>query len=66
MHRTIGDLPERERETFDLHWYQGLTLEETAGVLGVSTGEVNTPALRLYGAVGFEIANTYLEFAKPA
>ncbi len=32
--------------------------------VSVSTGESNTPALRLYESVGFRIVNKYLEYAK--
>jgi ribosomal protein S18 acetylase RimI-like enzyme len=30
----------------------------------VSTGESNTPALRLYESVGFRTVNKYLEYVK--
>jgi RNA polymerase sigma factor (sigma-70 family) len=36
FHEQVGRLPEEEREAFDLLWYQGLTLEEAARVLGVA------------------------------
>jgi RNA polymerase sigma-70 factor (ECF subfamily) len=36
LHEQIAVLPEKEREVFELHWYQGLTHQETAGVLNVS------------------------------
>src|SRR5262245_3165952 len=36
----IGNLPEEEREVFDLVHIQGLTEEESAGVIGVSTRTV--------------------------
>jgi ribosomal protein S18 acetylase RimI-like enzyme len=32
----------------------------------ISTGESNTPAIRLYESVGFEIANRSHDYAKPA
>ena len=37
----IADLPEAEREAFDLVRIQGLTQAEAAGVLGVSAATVN-------------------------
>jgi RNA polymerase sigma-70 factor (ECF subfamily) len=40
MLRAIGDLPEDEREVFDLVRVQGLTQAEAAEVLGVSTATV--------------------------
>jgi RNA polymerase sigma-70 factor (ECF subfamily) len=36
FHERIAALPEREREMFDLLWYQGLTQAEAAAVLEVS------------------------------
>jgi RNA polymerase sigma-70 factor (ECF subfamily) len=35
FHQAVEELPEQEREVFDLHWYQELSLEEAAEVLGV-------------------------------
>ncbi len=32
--------------------------------VSVSTGFANTPALRLYESVGFEVVNQYLEYVK--
>jgi ribosomal protein S18 acetylase RimI-like enzyme len=32
----------------------------------VSTGDSNTPALRLYEAIGFEVTNKHLEYVKRA
>jgi RNA polymerase sigma-70 factor (ECF subfamily) len=36
FHRLAEGLPDEEREVFDLLWYQGLTQEEAAHLLGVS------------------------------
>lgn len=36
LHEGIAKLPDEERELFDLHWYHGLTLVETASLLEVS------------------------------
>ncbi len=36
FHLQVEQLPEKERETFELLWYQGLTQEEAAKILGVS------------------------------
>jgi RNA polymerase sigma-70 factor (ECF subfamily) len=36
FHRQVGRLPEEERETFDLLWYQGLSQAEAAALLKVS------------------------------
>jgi RNA polymerase sigma-70 factor (ECF subfamily) len=36
FHRQIERLPEEERETFDLLWYQGLSQVEAAALLNVS------------------------------
>jgi ribosomal protein S18 acetylase RimI-like enzyme len=33
--------------------------------VSVSTGVINTPAIRLYESVGFKIVNQYLEYVKP-
>jgi RNA polymerase sigma-70 factor (ECF subfamily) len=40
MLQAIGDLPEDEREAFDLVRVQGMSHVEAAGVLGVSTATV--------------------------
>jgi RNA polymerase sigma-70 factor (ECF subfamily) len=40
LHEHAGRLPAELRAVFDLRWYQGLTVEECAGVLGVSTPTV--------------------------
>jgi RNA polymerase sigma-70 factor (ECF subfamily) len=40
FHEQIGVLPDEEREVFDLIWYQGLTQDEAANVLQVSTRTV--------------------------
>src|SRR5262245_53513938 len=36
FHERVGQLTEVEREVMHLHWYDGLTQAETAGVLGIS------------------------------
>jgi RNA polymerase sigma-70 factor (ECF subfamily) len=36
VHQQIAALPDEERQTFDLLWYQGLTQPEAAALLGVS------------------------------
>ncbi len=41
FHRRIEDLPEENRELFDLLWYQGLTQSEAAQVLGITERTVN-------------------------
>jgi RNA polymerase sigma-70 factor (ECF subfamily) len=41
FHRRIEQLPQEERELFDLLWYQGLTQSEAAQVLGVAERTVN-------------------------
>ena len=40
FHRCVGDLPDKEREVFDLVWYHELTQEEAAELLGISTRQV--------------------------
>src|SRR6266852_3996422 len=36
FHERVDTLPEEEREVFDLLWYQGLTQDEAAALLGIS------------------------------
>ena len=36
FHEQVGNLPDEEREAFDLLWYQGLTQSEAAALLGVT------------------------------
>ena len=35
FHRIVGELPEQEREVFDLLWYQDMRQDEAARLLGV-------------------------------
>lgn len=42
FHERVGALPEESRELFDLLWYQGLTQEQAAAILGVSERTVNS------------------------
>jgi RNA polymerase sigma-70 factor (ECF subfamily) len=52
-------MPEAEREVFDLLWYQGMTQEEAADLLGLSLSTVRrrwqAARLRLYEALGGEL-----------
>jgi RNA polymerase sigma-70 factor (ECF subfamily) len=41
FHSQVGDLPEKDREIFDLLWYQGLTQAEAATILGVTERTVS-------------------------
>jgi RNA polymerase sigma-70 factor (ECF subfamily) len=36
FHEAAGRLPDSERQTFDLLWYEGLTQKEAASILGVT------------------------------
>ena len=40
FHAEVENLPEDEREVVNLHYYEGLTLEESAELLGLSTSTV--------------------------
>jgi len=40
LHNAAGELPEEEREVFQLCWYLGLKQDEIAGVLGCSVRTV--------------------------
>ncbi|MEM9644605.1 MAG: sigma-70 family RNA polymerase sigma factor [Planctomycetota bacterium] len=40
FHQCVEQLPEREREVFELLWYHELKQEEVAGLLGVSTRSI--------------------------
>lgn len=40
VHEKVDKLPDDLREVFDLHWYQGLTLEAISKLLNVSTRTV--------------------------
>lgn len=56
FHEQVGRLPEEEREVMDLLWYQGLSHEEAAAVLGVSMKTVQrrfrNAKVALYDALG--------------
>jgi RNA polymerase sigma-70 factor (ECF subfamily) len=55
FHEQIGRLPEEERETFDLLWYQGLSQAEAASLLNVSERTIKrrwqSARLRLHEAL---------------
>ena len=41
FHEKVEELPEKQRQVFELHWYQGLTQAETAHLLGISQSDVS-------------------------
>jgi RNA polymerase sigma factor (sigma-70 family) len=59
FHRQIGQLPEEDRETFDLLWYQGLSQAEAASLLNVSERTIKrrwqSARLRLHEALHGEM-----------
>jgi len=59
FHERVEDLPEEEREVFDLVWYQGLTHTEAANLLGVSAKTVKrrwqAACLELHARLGGEL-----------
>ena len=50
LHALVGKLEEEKREVVHLHYYQGLSLKETAEVLGIATSTVK---YRLREALSF-------------
>jgi len=56
FHTKIDELPEREREVFDLYYYQELTQEEISNLLAVSVRTVKrrirSAKLKLYELLG--------------
>jgi RNA polymerase sigma-70 factor (ECF subfamily) len=59
FHRQVENLPDQEREVFDLVWYQGLQHIEAAAVLNVSARTVKrrwqSACLKLHGALRGEL-----------
>jgi RNA polymerase sigma-70 factor (ECF subfamily) len=59
FHECIEQLPQQEREVFELHWYQGLTHVEAGDLLGVSPDTIKrrwqSARLRLYQALDGEL-----------
>lgn len=59
LHQQAEALPEELREVFDLLWYQGLTQEEAAAMIGVTARTVKTRwrdvRLRLCQALGGQL-----------
>jgi RNA polymerase sigma factor (sigma-70 family) len=55
-YRRGGQLPNKEHEVFDLLWYQGLTQDEAAQLLGVSKRTIKrrwqSARLQLFEALG--------------
>src|SRR5262245_5012979 len=62
FHEKIDGLPEKEREVFELHWYQGLTHGDTAEALNVSVDTVKrrwqSARLLLYEALDGELPSS--------
>ena len=59
LHEAVEQLPDAERETFDLLWYHQLTQTEAAEVLGISRRTVirqwQSACLRLHEELGCEL-----------
>ena len=59
FHERIAALPSEEREVFDLLWYHGMSQEEAAALLEVSTRTIKrrwrSGRLRLHEAMGNEL-----------
>ncbi|MGL4551941.1 MAG: RNA polymerase sigma factor [Gemmataceae bacterium] len=59
LHQRAGELPEEQREAFDLLWYQGLSADEAGEVLGVSGRTVKrrwqAACLALHAALGNDL-----------
>jgi RNA polymerase sigma-70 factor (ECF subfamily) len=59
FHTRVDQLPEEERETFDLLWYHGMSQEEAAAMLDVSVRTVKrrwrSARLRLHEVLGEEL-----------
>lgn len=55
FHEQVEQLPEPERETFQLLWYSGITQREAAELLGVSERTV----LRRYYRARLQLRNTF-------
>jgi RNA polymerase sigma-70 factor (ECF subfamily) len=59
FHEQVARLPDAEREVFDLLWYQGLSQDEAARLLGVSERTVKrrwqSARLQLFDALGGEL-----------
>ena len=59
MHQKVEQLEPELLEVFDLHWYQGLTMEDIASLTGVSSRTVKrrwqAARLALYESVGFRM-----------
>ena len=63
----VGALPAHRRQGLTRAvLLEGLRRMQALGMdrVCVSTGESNTPALRLYQSLGFEIVNRYFAYAK--
>jgi RNA polymerase sigma factor (sigma-70 family) len=67
FHEYVGALPETKRDFFDLLYYQGLTLEQTAKLRGIPTSTLRKQWAALRCEIGARFADVFgLEQAKTA
>lgn len=59
--RAISELPEKERQVVLLHYYHGLTLEETGQVMGISMSAVNSRLMRARGKLRETLRGWYFD-----
>lgn len=59
--RAIAALPEKERQVVLLHYYQGLTLEESGRVLGIGLSAANSRLMRARGKLRSSLRGWYFD-----
>ena len=56
MRRVLRLLPEAQREVIELHWFDGLSFQEVAVALGISTSAAKVRAHRGYARLKAELS----------